>query len=50
MNQKSSLREDPQFVSAVLTGNILGFFNEFCDRFDKPANRPMQLLFFGRTF
>jgi len=21
MNQKSSLREDPQFVSAVLTGN-----------------------------
>jgi K+ transporter len=24
MNQKSSLREDPQFVSKVLTGNSLG--------------------------
>jgi K+ transporter len=26
MNQKSSLREDPQFVSKALTGNSLGSF------------------------
>jgi hypothetical protein len=25
MNQKSSLREDPQFVSWVLTGSGIGF-------------------------
>jgi hypothetical protein len=29
---------------------LLGFFKEFCDRFDELANRPVQLLFVGCIF
>jgi hypothetical protein len=34
MNQKSSLREVPQFVSGVLTGNIHGTDDAMPDAFD----------------
>jgi hypothetical protein len=50
MNQKSSLREDPQFVSWVLTGNSCNTkitrslaFRRFCVRV-RQADKPIRLL------